>query len=69
MSGTIGRLARPGARRKERKLEEICAQVTHGKMPMTAYTDLHPQARLSDQERTRTCAWAEVARKGSEPAP
>jgi len=57
------------ARRKDRKLKEICEQVTHGKMPMAAYTYLHPKAKLSDQERTSMCGWAEVARKGLEPTP
>jgi hypothetical protein len=54
---------RYAARRKDRKLKEICEQVTNGKMPLTTYTLLHPQATLSDSERKHLCAWAEAARK------
>jgi len=55
-------------RRKDRKLREICEQVTRGKMPMRAYTLMHPQARLSDQDRRAMCGWADAARKEMGPA-
>jgi hypothetical protein len=52
------------ARRKDRKLKEICEQVTRGKMPMPVYTLMHPQAKLSDQDQKAMCGWADAARKG-----
>jgi hypothetical protein len=51
------------ARRQDRKLKEICEQVTSRKMPMSAYTLVHPQAKLTDQDRKIVCDWAEAARK------
>ena len=55
------------ARRKDRKLKEICEQVTSGKMPLETYTLLHPQARLSDLDRKALCDWSETARKNMAP--
>ena len=55
------------ARRKDRKLKEICEQVTRGKMPLETYTLLHPQARLSDLDRKALCDWSETARKNMAP--
>ena len=57
----------PG-RRKDRKLKEICEQVTRGKMPMPVYTLMHPQAKLSDQDRKAMCGWADAVRQGTGPA-
>jgi len=54
---------RYAARRKDRKLKEICEQVTRGEMPMRVYTLMHPHAKLSDQERKAMCGWADAARK------
>jgi hypothetical protein len=56
------------ARRKDRKLKEICEQVTGGKMPMSVYTLMHPQAKLNDQERKAMCGWADTVRKEMGPA-
>jgi cytochrome c551/c552 len=60
--------ARYPARRKDRKLREICEQVTRGKMPMPVYALMHPQAKLSDQERKALCGWADTARREVGPA-
>ena len=51
------------ARRKDRKLKEICDQVASGKMPLATYTLLHPEAKLSGSDRKATCEWAEGARR------
>ena len=51
------------ARRRDRKLKEICEQVRRGEMPQTSYTLLHSQAKLSDQDKQAICAWTEAARK------
>ena len=50
------------ARRKERKLKEICEQLESGEMPLKVYLPLHPRAKLSDADRTRLCAWATALR-------
>jgi len=55
-------------RRKDRKLQEICQQVTRGEMPMPVYTLMHPQARLSDQDKKAMCDWADAGRKQVRPA-
>jgi hypothetical protein len=44
-------------RRRERKLHEMCEQVESGEMPLKSYLPLHPEARLSDEDRRRICEW------------
>ena len=63
----VSQWGRYTARRKDRKLKEICEQVTRGKMPLETYTLLHPQARLSDLDRKALCDWSETARKNMAP--
>jgi hypothetical protein len=47
-------------KRKAHKLKEICEQVRDKKMPLPVYTVMHPSAKLSDEDRTRLCQWAEA---------
>ena len=54
---------RYAVRRKDRKLKEICEQVTSGKMPIRTYTFLHPEAKLSGPDKKILCDWTETARK------
>jgi hypothetical protein len=54
-------------RRQDRKLKEICEQVTNSKMPMSVYTLMHPQAKLSDPDRKMICEWTNAARKNLAP--
>src|SRR5215211_4587921 len=44
-------------RKRERKLHEMCAQVEAGEMPLTSYLPLHPEAKLSDEDKRRICEW------------
>jgi Haem-binding domain len=46
------------ARRKRRKLREISEQVQQGKMPQWYYLLLHPDARLSVEDRQLLVDWA-----------
>ncbi len=46
------------ARKRERKLHEICQQVESGEMPIKSYLPLHPSAKLSDEDRRLVCEWA-----------
>ncbi len=41
------------------KLSQMAEEVSEGSMPLPPYTWLHPEARLSDQERKVLGAWAE----------
>lgn len=45
------------ARRKTRKLREIGEQVEQGKMPQWYYLLLHPDARLSTEDRQLLADW------------
>ena len=54
-------------RKKRHKLEEICEQVNKKEMPVTSYLWMHPDARLSPQERNAICDWAN-AEKAKIPA-
>lgn len=46
------------AKKKIKKLEEICEQVEYGEMPLPSYLWLHRTARLSDSEAKALCDWA-----------
>ena len=47
------------AKRRAHKLEELCHEVRDKKMPLKDYLLLHPEAKLSDDDRTRLCEWTE----------
>jgi hypothetical protein len=59
------------ARRKARKLKEVCDQVREGEMPLKTYLPLHPAAKLSDADRETLCSWArqQTAALGPLPPP
>ena len=40
------------------RLDEIVREVKSGGMPLSSYIWLHPEARLTAQERDRICRWA-----------
>ena len=42
------------------KLEEIVEYVEEGKMPKPVYLPLHPEARLSEEDRALLVEWAKV---------
>jgi len=49
-------------RRKRKKLEEICEEVRDGAMPLSSYTPLHPQAKLTPEDIKTLCDWTEAER-------
>jgi hypothetical protein len=49
-------------RRKRKKLEEICDEVRDGAMPLSSYTPLHPQAKLTPEDIKTLCDWTEAER-------
>lgn len=50
------------ARRQSKKLEEVADEVKEGKMPISSYTRIHKEARLTDEEKTALINWATDAK-------
>ena len=46
-------------RRKRRKLDEICEQVTERYMPLPSYLWIHRDAKLSDEDIKILCDWTD----------
>jgi len=44
------------------KLDEICEQVGRGDMPDPKYAFIHPQAKLTSEQRKAVCAWTDSNR-------
>ena len=55
-----GRLDRD---RQDRKLREICDEVSDNMMPLSSYLPMHPQARLSEQDKKILCDWTDAERE------
>jgi len=51
-------------RRKRRKLDEICEQVTERYMPLPSYLWIHRDAKFSDEDIKILCDWTEKAKAG-----
>lgn len=51
------------ARRKSRKLKQICEQITDGEMPLPSYTWIHGDARLSEGDIKTLCDWTIAERE------
>jgi cytochrome c551/c552 len=49
--------------RQDRKLRQICDEVTDGQMPLSSYLPMHPAARLSDQDKQTLCDWTDAERE------
>ncbi len=48
--------------RQDRKLRQICDEVSDGAMPLSSYTPMHPKAKLSEQDKKTLCDWTEAER-------
>jgi len=48
--------------RQDRKLRQICDEVSDGVMPLSSYLPMHPQARLSEQDKKTLCDWVDAER-------
>jgi len=55
-----GRLARD---RQDRKLRQICDEVQDGMMPLSSYLPMHPQAKLSAEDKKVLCEWTDAERQ------
>jgi hypothetical protein len=42
---------------RQDKLESICGNISTGRMPPWQYTMMHPEARLSEKDKSEVCAW------------
>ena len=51
------------ARRKNKKLEEIAEQVKEHEMPLSSYTLIHTDAKLSEQQARALIQWTNTARQ------
>ena len=54
--------------RQDRKLRQMCDEVSDGVMPLSSYTPMHPAAKLSDQDKKTLCDWTAKERERSSPA-
>ena len=50
-------------RMKETRLRAICAQCRSGEMPLSSYTFVHRETKLSPDEVKMICTWTENAQK------
>ena len=48
--------------RQDKKLRQICDEVSDGVMPLSSYLPMHPQARLSEQDKKTLCDWVDAER-------
>lgn len=48
------------SKKKRHKFDEICEQVTGGEMPHNQYLWLHRDARLSEEDKSILCDWADA---------
>jgi hypothetical protein len=46
--------------RQQRRLSEICDEVTEGGMPLKQYTWIHKETPLDRQQRDTVCAWTKA---------
>ncbi len=57
------------ARKKAKKLEEICEQVSSKEMPLPSYLWIHWDAALKDTEIQALCDWSKQAAESLKAAP
>jgi cytochrome c551/c552 len=55
-----GRLDRD---KQDRKLRQICDEVQDGVMPLSSYLPMHPQAKLSAEDKKILCDWTDAERE------
>ena len=48
--------------RQDRRLRQICDEVTDGAMPLSSYTPMHPSSKLSAEDKKTLCDWTEAER-------
>ncbi|HMQ48440.1 MAG TPA: heme-binding domain-containing protein [Saprospiraceae bacterium] len=53
------------AKKKDHKLEECVEEVKEGHMPIASYTWMHPEAKLSQQQKEQLVAWFDAYRRNA----
>jgi hypothetical protein len=53
------------AKKKDHKLEELAEEVEEGEMPLTSYTLIHGEAKLSAEQKTLLVDWFKTIRKAA----
>jgi hypothetical protein len=48
---------------QDKKLRQICDEVTDGAMPLSSYTPLHPGSKLSAEDLKALCDWTDAERQ------
>jgi hypothetical protein len=51
--------------KREIKLESICEEIEEGEMPLPRYLILHPDAKLSEDDKKVLCDWANSQLEGT----
>ncbi len=54
------------ARRQYKKMEEVIDEVKEGEMPLSSYTIIHKDAKLSQDQKLALSNWADAIRKDME---
>lgn len=54
------------ARRQYKKMEEVIDQVKEDEMPLSSYTIIHKDAKLSQEQKLALSNWADATRKDME---
>ena len=49
-------------KKRNKKMEEVCEQVTSREMPLPSYLWIHRDAQMSDDEIKVLCSWTEAVR-------
>jgi len=49
--------------RQDRKLRQICDEITDGGMPLPSYLPMHPKAKLAEQDKKTLCDWTAAERE------
>ncbi|HVS21269.1 MAG TPA: heme-binding domain-containing protein [Pyrinomonadaceae bacterium] len=47
---------------QDRKLRQICDEITDGAMPLSSYTPMHPNSKLSADDKKKLCDWTDAER-------
>ncbi|WP_297815038.1 heme-binding domain-containing protein [uncultured Polaribacter sp.] len=50
-------------KKADHKLEEFYEEVEEGEMPLTSYTSLHGEAKLSEEDKALLIAWVKTLRQ------
>jgi hypothetical protein len=49
--------------RQDKKLRQICDEVEDNAMPLPSYLRMHPNAKLSEQDKKTLCDWTAAERE------